>query len=253
MTSAMAAIPVVPSPSFVTTKFQDDFANKTATTSSIGTTGQGVNTGMPATTQEGDYPPSTGPVTTNVNPETLPAGTDPYTNYLNNLTRIMQEGANGAWASGGPNYQMMLTTTGVSGATVAHAWCATFIGYVLKISGLPFAVQSGSNHVAISAADYNGYGTSVDKLNPKAWRKGDIITITRPGGSGFHVSTIWQINPTTGNMMLAGGNQGGRACAEYWQNGLVHGNGQPNHIGSIRRNWTIPANLDVLVPGAATA
>jgi len=250
----MKSIPVISSPSY---EFSSDQQSMIAGSVDKEATQLVDADGNPVSQQEGDgiSPDAapgqdSGPTASSVDPETLPPGTDPYTNLYNNLNTVLKEAKGGSWRGslGNTNIQHMLTVTGVPSYVItSQVWCATFVSYMLKISGCQYTVGANSKHVSTSAADYRTYGDAVDIHDPKTWRKGDVITVTRSGGSGFHVAFLWGL--TSSNVILMGGNQGNNVCAVNWYSGTRLGTGQ-SRIGSIRRAWQIPPALDVPLPNA---
>lgn len=243
MASAMNSIPVIPSPTFSFTSQQETIISQ-----SSGTTSLPDSTGATTSTTERDGPPTQGQTATGVNPESLPAGTDPYTNFLKNCQQVLGEAQGGAWQGtlGNTNIQKMLSTTGVPSSVISQtAWCATFVGYMLKISGLPFSTQGSSSNMSVAAGDYRSYGQAIDINQPHLWRKGDIIVPTRPGSGPaqppLHVAFLWGIG--NDNVNLFGGNQGGKVQSENWYAHTLSGTGGYK-IVAVRRNWTIPTSLD---------
>lgn len=243
MSSAMAKIPVIPSPPVEFSKAQQKQVHDSIDDQEVDD-----GTGKKVRTKVGDGPYQ-GKTTTGVNPESLPTGVDPYSNFIKNCAKVLSEAEGGAWqgSAGNPNIQTMCSTTGVSiGLVISpnQLWCATFVGYMLKISGLPFSITAGSNTVSTGAAAYQNYGRAIDARNPSTWRKGDVMVVTRPKGGGFgeHVAFFW--GGTSARGLLFGGNQGGKVSANSWYPGWVHGSGNQHHVIAVRRNWDIPTELD---------
>lgn len=281
MSSAMAKVPVIPSPAYQFTAAQikdiqssgtsvvdDGDGSSTNSSSSASTTSSspvGHTSGTTPSNTAGTYTefdgPHAGDLTTGTNPETLPAGANNYTNFINNLTKVLGEAQGGAWM-GNPsnaNIQLMIKTTGVpAGAVLSpnRAWCATFVAYMLKISGMPFTVNGSTSHVSAAAGDYRTYGQGMDIQNHSTWRKGDVMVMGRGGGK-FHVAFLWGLNVPADKVMLLGGNQGsgsyGNVTISGWYPGALSGSNAAYKVMAVRRAWSLTDNLNTQIAGPDTS
>ena len=142
MDSKMQSIPIISSPAYQFTSSQQSAitagADPTATeiTDADGNViSQQESDGISPDAAPGQ---ESGPTATATNAEALPVGVDAYSNLLNNLNTVIAEAKNGSWkgSMNNPNIQHMLKVTGVPSFVITStAWCATFLSYILKISG----------------------------------------------------------------------------------------------------------------------
>lgn len=241
--TALKNIPIIASPSQSFNASQQSIINASVSSGTLeGGVSQTEGDGISPDAAAGQ---TTGPTTELVNPEALAGGTSSYTALLNNLNTVLKEANSGAWIGNvsNPNIQQMINVTGVGAFPVtAKAWCATFVGYMLKISGCPFKAGAQSSKVSTLAADYSSYSTGVNNKTPASWRKGDIMVVHRPGG--YHVAFLWGL--TASNVVLLGGNQGtpSTVSAINWYSGTK------NNVVAVRRGWVIPTELDTSLPNA---
>ena len=197
-----------------------------------------------------------GPTITATSGIALAPGANPYETLIKNLTTCLQESKGGGWDNNGSNQnlQKMLTVTGVSKSVLGHptAWCATWLGYLLYLSGLPYQQTGKSKVFNPSAASYLNYGTGLSPQAPNTWRLGDVALVTRPAGSGvgYHVAFMWGIFTPTNSPLLLGGNQGppkgfryDKVGADPWYPNTL-GNGQ-FRVAAVRRFWDLPPGRDI--------
>lgn len=81
------------------------------------------------------------------------------------------------------------------------AWCGCFRGHL----GLVTATGAPKNH--FRAAAWTGWGQPV-QLNPKLWKRGMTIIMTRPGGN--HVTLLDRVESDIAYCL--GGNQSNKVC-----------------------------------------
>jgi len=245
--SALHSLPVTPSPSYSLTQEQITAATSAENTQWTITDANGnvisVPPGTPGATAEGTAPSPdatagqmVGDITTVV--DAASAGQGGYGAFIGNLNRVWQEGKGGAWRGGSANknIQSMLSTVGISSGSVfppGHSyWCAAFMGWMLKISGLGFIVGQQSQHVSAAAGDYRRYGQSIDIRHPNLWRQGDVAVVSSSGNtsSGLHVTFLWGA-PQGGWYRCLGGNQGNTP------GDVVIGGYQQHSFVYIGRSW----------------
>ena len=222
--SALHSLPAIPAPKYSLTQEQISAATSAQYTEWYITDAAGnvtsVPPGTPGASSEGTAPsPDSAPgqmsgQITGVT-DAAAIGQGGYQAFLGNLAKVLQEGKGGAWAGGASNknVQNMLATVGISSGSVfpsGHSyWCAAFMGWMLKISGLQYLVGAKSGSVTASAADYMRYGQAVDPRQPNLWRQGDVAVVSSSGNtsSGKHVTFIYGA-PHGGWYRCLGGNQG---------------------------------------------
>lgn len=249
MPSALHSIPVLPNPSYSLTAEQISLATSSTFTQWTIRDADGNITFVPADTPgaspEGTAPSPgaaagqiSGPTTTAIDP--VAVGQGGYSTFIANMTKAYQEGLSGAWRGGASNsnIQKMLAATGISSGSVfppGHSfWCAAFMGWMLKISGLKYVVGPGDTCSA-SAPSYVNYGQSIDIKNPKLWRQGDVAVVGSHGNtsSGSHVTFLWSY-PGGGWWKCLGGNQGNTP------GDLILGGFQLDSFRYIGRAWPDP-------------
>lgn len=222
--SAIHSLPTIPSPKYALTQEQIALATSEQNTLYHITDADGnvtyVPKGTPGAVAEGTAPSPdslpgqmNGPTATQV--DAAAAGQGGYTAFIGNMNKVLAEARGGAWR-GGPsnqNIQKMLATTGISAGSVfpsGHSyWCAAFMGWMLKVSGLKYVVGGQSGYCSAKAPDYINYGQSIDIRDPSRWRQGDIAVVSSKGNtsSGYHVTFLWSY-PGGGWYKCLGGNQG---------------------------------------------
>jgi len=222
--SALHSLPVIPSPKYALTSEQISAATSEQNTQWYITDANGnvmaVPPGTPGASSEGTAPSPdaaagqmVGATTTVV--DAAASGQGGYGALIGNLNKVWQEGQSGAWRGGSANknIQQMLETVGISSGSVfppGHSyWCAAFMGWMLKISGLGYVVGANSQHVSAAAGDYRRYGQAIDTHQPNLWRQGDVAVVSSSGNtsSGLHVTFLWGA-PQGGWYRCLGGNQG---------------------------------------------
>ena len=157
-----------------------------------------------------DNPEQVEPSDTNY-PEKAPATCgspdNPHRNPIDVAIELMNEGG---WKETGsnPKIKFLWDEIGYNGSQYADrtAWCAVFVGAVLKRSGNKY-IQTASSQA------YSGYGTEVamaqgDKIDLTNLKRGDILVFQRGGsakGTG-HVCFATG-NFTDTHIEVVGGNQ----------------------------------------------
>jgi uncharacterized protein (TIGR02594 family) len=156
-------------------------------------------------------------------------------NTLNNTLRSIANNL-GSWKETGANPNIINAYKEVAGVTYRNdttAWCAAFVGYVLKTSGLSYLKT-------LSSLAYANYGTAVPLNDPTQWRKWDIIvwkniTKAQKGHvsflTGVTKSGLTVIEPTS----AFGGNQGNRVKVSKYPFDKTF------KVLAVRRGWTPPA------------
>jgi len=247
--SALHSLPTIPSPKFEFTQQQINMAVAPENTSWYITEANGnvvsVPPGTPGATAEGTPPsPDAAPgqmdgQTTTIS-DAAAAGQGGYSALIGNLNKVLQEGKSGAWRGGpsNPNLQKMFSTIGITPSQCFPAghsyWCAAFMAWMLKISGLQYTIGSKSQAVSIKAPDYATYGQGIDPGQPNLWRKGDVLLV-KPGGaasssSGNHVTFLWRapFRGSKGELWYPclGGNQGNTpgdvSIANFTSDSIIH-------------------------------
>jgi uncharacterized protein (TIGR02594 family) len=114
------------------------------------------------------------------------------------IDKVMQESAEGQWRETGnnPNINHLYKNVGFNISGDQTAWCAAFVGSVLKDNCYKF-------NKSLAAGSYTGYGNPIG-INDA--QKGDIIVFNRDGGTG-HVAFYHSPGPTPGTIYVVGGNQ----------------------------------------------
>lgn len=132
-----------------------------------------------------------------------------------------------AYALSGRNYDK-------DGTSGEYAWAAAYVNWVLNKSGLDYMK-------VMSPSAYAGYGNPVDFGTFKKVRKNDLIIMTSVHGLG-HIGFIRAYDPKTNLVTVLGGNQAGMVKLTK----ITISRSDPTlYVSHIRRNWTIPADLDV--------
>ena len=222
--SALRLIPTIPSIKYSLTQQQISAATSAQNTQWYITDAngnvQGVPPGTPGASSQGTAPsPDAAPGQMNgqtagvIDPAAV--GQGGYQAFIGNLAKVLQEGKAGNWrgGAGNTNVKAMLDNVGISTGSVfpsGHSyWCAAFVGWMLKVSGLEYLVGAKSGSVTASAADYMRYGQSINPTQPNLWRQGDVAVVSSSGNtsSGKHVTFIYGA-PQGGWYRCLGGNQG---------------------------------------------
>jgi len=167
------------------------------------------------------------------------ADSNSYTNLEKTLSRVLSqdwktknsEPGNPlileAYAYSGKNYKK-------DGQTGQYVWNAAFVNWVLAKSGLDFIKT-------MSPMAYASYGNPVEFGTFKKVRKYDIIVMNSAHGLG-HIGFVWAYDNKTNLVTVLGGNQAGTVKLTKI---TVSRSDPALYMSHIRRNWTIPADLDV--------
>lgn len=132
-----------------------------------------------------------------------------------------------AYAISGRNYDK-------DGTTGEYAWSAAFVNWVLNKAGLDYLK-------VMSPSAYSAYGNPVNFGTFKKVRKNDIIVYKSSFGIGI-AGFVMGYDPTTDMVSVLGGNQGGTVKITKLPGLRV----TPElFVSHVRRNWAIPAELDV--------
>ena len=142
----------------------------------------------------------------------------------------LSEAKSGSWKETGSNPKIVncYKTVGFNVSGDSTPWCAAFTGYVLKSAGAP-AFKT------LSSLAYSKYGESVSLSDKGKWRLNDIVVFSRQGGG--HVGFFRGYNPSTGSVLIAGGNQSDNLTEVGFKSG-----GMP--IVYVGRGWTVPSEYD---------
>ena len=176
----------------------------------------------------------------NTNPAKAPlyvpavqVGKGNWTTLNNTIAAINASAARGEWkeARSNPNILAALQATYLPPATKpismtttdTTAWCAGFVGYVLKTSGLPYLPNN------LWAANYAGYGRDVgfDRAN---WRQWDIVVYKG------HVGFIYGASADGKLITTFGGNQGDNVTTSTFPVASF------GPLRGVRRFWTPPSD-----------
>lgn len=184
-----------------------------------------------------------------VDPTGFPVKLDPnadpnaiFTVLAKNIDSALSEARAGKWKENGTNKYIIgcYKSVGFNLGNDSTPWCAAFAGSVMKASG----VQSLKT---LSSLAYKGFGTVVPLSDKTKWRLNDIVVFSRKGGG--HIGFFRGYNPSTGSVLIAGGNQSDNLTEVGFKSG-----GMP--IVSVTRAWTVPAQYDTPVTysgGAASS
>lgn len=88
----------------------------------------------------------------------------------------------------------------------------------------------------LSSLAYGTYGTDVPINDPSKFRLNDIVIFTRAGGG--HIGFFRGYNPSTGALLIAGGNQ----ADNLTEVGFRKSTSMP--LSKVRRAWSIPPEYD---------
>lgn len=179
-------------------------------------------------------------------PNQTPSGKGTWETLNNTLLAINNQGQN-AWKETGTNPLIInaYKEVGAPQSSDSVAWCAAFVGYVLKTSGLSYLKGN------LSSIAYVNYGQEVPINDPSKWRKWDIAVWkhTNKPGTG-HVSFVTGVTKS-GILVLEptsafGGNQGNTVKTSKYPY-----KGSDMVLIGIRRNWTPPQEVLPLASGEA--
>jgi hypothetical protein len=246
MSSGLSAIPNIPNPAFTFNQQQLDLMAKSGGSFTItDANGKEVTTNM-TDAPNADAPPGQLDSLNNTRYASDPVANNQggYNMLISNLAKAARDAKGGGWPSNpsAPNIQEMLRVTGAPSSVIrdprtgSTAWCATFVGYMLKLAGFTYIKTSPGDHINTAAPAYLNYGQAIDTKNPRTWRQGDVITVGAPSRSGCHVAFVWGINGNT--PVILGGNQGDTVAVTIWR-GLGTGD-----TLAVRRAWTVPPEAD---------
>lgn len=191
---------------------------------------------------EGDYPQSTGGVNSNkgspiayTNSGPIPSGPG-----YEKMKALLDNVISGDWKEkgrpGNPNILACYDACGLSynqdSGSMAYAWCAAFVSYILNASGIE-SLRS------MSSQAYKTYGSEVDWRTLDKIRYLDIVVFKSRTRSGGHIGFVVGVNPKTSKLKILGGNQGDDAKITTYS---VSSKSQ--YVLNIKRNWNIPEEYD---------
>lgn len=147
-----------------------------------------------------------------------------------NIDAALSEAKAGRWKENGKNQYIIgcYKSVGFNLGNDQTPWCAAFAGSVMKVSGV-LSLKT------LSSLAYRGFGTVVPLGDKTKWRLNDIVVFSRAGGG--HIGFFRGYNPTTGSVLIAGGNQSDNLTETGFKS-----TGMP--IVSVTRAWTVPAAYD---------
>lgn len=153
-----------------------------------------------------------------------------FVDLAKNIDGCLAEAKAGAWKETGSNAKIVncYKTVGFNVNGDSTPWCAAFAGTMLKGSGAP-AFKT------LSSLAYAKYGQQVPLDDKSKWRLNDVVVFSRAGGG--HVGFFRGYNPSTGSVLIAGGNQSDNLTEVGFKSG-----GMP--IVGVGRGWTVPNEYD---------
>lgn len=157
-----------------------------------------------------------------------------------NMDSALSDAKKGAWKETGSNYRILSCYKAVGSNLTSDntPWCAAFAGSVMKASGVQ-ALKT------LSSLAYRGFGTVVPVGDKSKWRLNDIIVFSRKGGG--HIGFFRGYNPSTGSILIAGGNQSDNLTETSFR-----GSGDMPVV-SVSRAWSVPADYDKPVTYSGSA
>lgn len=176
-------------------------------------------------------------------PAKLDPGADPSKVFAvlgKNMDAALSDAKKGAWKETGSNSRILACYKAV-GSNLSNdktPWCAAFAGSIMKASGVQ-ALKT------LSSLAYKGFGTVVPVNDKSKWRLNDIIIFSRQGGG--HIGFFRGYNPSTGSILIAGGNQSDNLTETSFK-----GSGSMPVV-SVSRAWTVPPEYDKPVTYSGTA
>lgn len=182
--------------------------------------------------QEGEpdlaTPDSRGPISSNL-----------FIGLGQTIDSCLAEAKQGKWKENGANPLIIAcyNAVGYKFRDDKTPWCAGFAGSILKRVGLP-ALKT------LSSLAYRTYGTDVPINDPSKFRLNDIVIFTREGGG--HIGFFRGYNPSTGALLIAGGNQ----ADNLTEVGFRKSAKMP--LSKVRRSWSIPPEYDKPVTFSGT-
>lgn len=126
-------------------------------------------------------------------------------------------------------------------SAMAYAWCAAFVSWALEEAGI-------GGLKSMSSQAYKNYGAEVGWRNTSEIRRGDVVVFKSKTRGGGHVGFVWEVDATNRRFKVLGGNQGDNAKISNYR---FESNSQ--YTLTIRRNWAIPAEMDVPIDGTTIA
>jgi uncharacterized protein (TIGR02594 family) len=153
-----------------------------------------------------------------------------FVNLAKNIDGCLAAAKQGEWKETGANPRILncYKSVGSNVNTDSVPWCAAFTGTMLKGSGAP-AFKT------LSSLVYAKYGQQIPLDDKSKWRLNDVVVFSRAGGG--HVGFFRGYNPTTGSILIAGGNQSDNLTEVGFKSG-----GMP--VVGVGRGWTIPNEYD---------
>lgn len=178
--------------------------------------------------------PQEGPVDTATPDPRGPLSSDLFTAIGQTLDACLAEAKQGKWKENGSNPLIVACykSVGFNLSKDTTPWCAAFAGNILKRAGAP-ALKT------LSSLAYSNYGTDVPISDPRKFRLNDIVIFTRQGGG--HIGFFRGFNPSTGSILVAGGNQ----ADNLNEVGFRKSANMP--LTKVRRAWSIPPQYDQAV------
>jgi len=165
-----------------------------------------------------------------------PSGNGNWNTLNNTLLTISTQLDQWKEARSNPNIINAYKEVGAPQSSDSVAWCAAFVGYVLKTSGLPYLKGN------LSSVAYARYGNEVSLNDPTQWRKWDIIVWkhTSKPGTG-HVSFLTGVTKSGVTVLepasAFGGNQGDKVRVSKYPY-----RGSDMVLIGVRRNWVPPTD-----------
>jgi len=146
------------------------------------------------------------------------------------IDACLGEARQGLWKETGnnPKINNCYRAVGFNVTGDSTPWCAAFTGNILKAVGLP-ALKT------LSSLAYSKYGKQVPLNDKSLWRLNDIVVFSRAGGG--HVGFFRGYNPSTGSVLIAGGNQSDNLTEVGFKS-----SGMP--VVAVCRGWEIPNEYD---------
>jgi uncharacterized protein (TIGR02594 family) len=175
--------------------------------------------------------PQEGPITTATPDPRGPLSSDLFVAIGQTIDSCLAEAKQGKWKETGTNPLIIACykAVGFNYSNDSTPWCAGFAGNVLKRAGAP-ALKT------LSSLAYSNYGVDVPISNPAQFRLNDIVIFTRQGGG--HIGFFRGYNPSTGALLIAGGNQADNLNEVGFRKSAT----MP--LTKVRRAWAIPPEYD---------
>lgn len=153
-----------------------------------------------------------------------------FVDVARNIDACLSEAKQGLWKETGSNPKIVncYKAVGFNVSGDSTPWCAAFTGNILKAAGAP-AFKT------LSSLAYAKYGKQISLSDKSLWRLNDIVVFSRAGGG--HVGFFRGYNPSTGSVLIAGGNQSDNLTEVGFKS-----SGMP--IVAVCRGWEIPNEYD---------